>query len=143
MRPRFDDLGETPWLRRRERISLVKNRMPGGSSWTSGRMCRRTRSISSAWPGNYRPALPDCAVVTSDSCSCANWYLRCIKIRRGMMCSLLGGLTSMGAAVPYAIAAKVVHPDRPVIVLVGDGAMQMNNTFCGTIALAAALNTHN
>ena len=33
----------------------------------------------------------------------------------------------MGAAVPYAIAAKFAHPDRPVIALVGDGAMQMNN----------------
>ena len=32
-----------------------------------------------------------------------------------------------GAAVPYAIAAKVAHPDRPVIALVGDGAMRMNN----------------
>jgi pyruvate dehydrogenase (quinone) len=33
----------------------------------------------------------------------------------------------MGAAVPYAIAAKFACPGRPVIVLVGDGAMQMNN----------------
>jgi pyruvate dehydrogenase (quinone) len=33
----------------------------------------------------------------------------------------------MGAAVPYGIAAKFAHPDRPVIALVGDGAMQMNN----------------
>ena len=32
----------------------------------------------------------------------------------------------MGAAVPYAIAAKYANPDRPVIALVGDGAMQMN-----------------
>jgi pyruvate dehydrogenase (quinone) len=31
------------------------------------------------------------------------------------------------AVVPYAIAAKFAHPDRPVIALVGDGAMQMNN----------------
>src|SRR5207248_6852643 len=44
-----------------------------------------------------------------------------------MMCSLSGGLASMGAAVPYAIAAKLAHPDRPVIALVGDGAMQMNS----------------
>lgn len=43
------------------------------------------------------------------------------------MASLSGGLASTGAAVPYAIAAKLAHPDRPVIGLVGDGAMQMNN----------------
>ena len=42
------------------------------------------------------------------------------------MYSLSGGLASMGAAVPYAIAAKFAHPERPVIALVGDGAMQMN-----------------
>ncbi|HEX4377554.1 MAG TPA: thiamine pyrophosphate-requiring protein [Steroidobacteraceae bacterium] len=73
------------------------------------------------------PRLPDHAIVTSDSGSCANWYARDLKIRRGMKCSLSGGLASMGAAVPYAIAAKFAHPDRPVIALVGDGAMQMNN----------------
>ena len=32
----------------------------------------------------------------------------------------------MGPGVPYAIAAKFAHPDRPVFALVGDGAMQMN-----------------
>lgn len=73
------------------------------------------------------PRLPDHAVVTSDSGTCANWFARDVKMRRGMMASLSGGLASMGAAVPYAIAAKIAHPDRPVVALVGDGAMQMNN----------------
>ena len=78
-----------------------------------------------AWELSSR--LPDGAIVTSDSGSCANWYARDVKIRAGMMCSLSGGLASMGAAVPYAIAAKTAHPDRPVVALVGDGALQMNN----------------
>jgi pyruvate dehydrogenase (quinone) len=43
-----------------------------------------------------------------------------------MMASLSGTLATMGAGVPYAIGAKFAHPDRPVIALVGDGAMQMN-----------------
>ena len=73
------------------------------------------------------PQLPDRVIVTSDSGSCANWYARDLMMRRDMMCSLSGSLASMGAAVPYAIAAKFAHPDRPVIALVGDGAMQMNN----------------
>jgi pyruvate dehydrogenase (quinone) len=73
------------------------------------------------------PRLPERAIITSDSGSCANWYARDLKIRRGMMASLSGGLASMGAAVPYAIAAKYAQPDCPVIALVGDGAMQMNN----------------
>jgi pyruvate dehydrogenase (quinone) len=73
------------------------------------------------------PRLPERAIITSDSGSCANWYARDLKIRRGMKCSLSGGLASMGAAVPYAIAAKFAYPERPVFALVGDGAMQMNN----------------
>jgi pyruvate dehydrogenase (quinone) len=35
-------------------------------------------------------------------------------------------MATMGAGVPYAIGAKFAHPDRPVVALVGDGAMQMN-----------------
>lgn len=71
--------------------------------------------------------LPDYSIITSDSGSCANWYARDVKMRRGMMGSLSGGLASMGAAVPYAIAAKFCHPERPVVAMVGDGTMQMNN----------------
>ncbi|AWL99907.1 thiamine pyrophosphate-requiring protein [Bradyrhizobium amphicarpaeae] len=78
-----------------------------------------------AW--ELSPRLPDRAIITSDSGSCANWFARDLKMRRGMIASLSGGLASMGAAVPYALAAKYAHPDRPVIALVGDGAMQMNN----------------
>jgi len=72
------------------------------------------------------PRLPERAILTCDSGSAANWYARDLKIRRGMMASLSGGLATMGPGVPYAIAAKFVHPDRPVIAMVGDGAMQMN-----------------
>jgi len=32
----------------------------------------------------------------------------------------------MGCAVPYALAAKLAYPERPVVALAGDGAMQMN-----------------
>jgi pyruvate dehydrogenase (quinone) len=92
------------------------------------------RAMAAAKPVNpQRPftelstRLPERAILTCDSGSCANWYARDIKVRRGMMCSLSGGLASMGAAVPYAIAAKFAYPDRPVIAMVGDGAMQMNN----------------
>ena len=78
-----------------------------------------------AW--ELSPLLPRDAIVTSDSGSCANWYARDLKVQRGQMYSLSGGLASMGAAVPYAIAAKFAHPERPVVALVGDGAMQMSN----------------
>src|SRR5437763_457298 len=70
--------------------------------------------------------LPDNAILTADSGSAANWYARDLKLRKGMRGSLSGTLATMGCGVPYAIAAKFAHPDRVVIALVGDGAMQMN-----------------
>lgn len=72
------------------------------------------------------PRLPDDAILTSDAGSAANWYARHIKMRGTMRGSLSGTLATMGSGVPYAIGAKFGHPDRPVIALVGDGAMQMN-----------------
>ncbi|MDR6976341.1 pyruvate dehydrogenase (quinone) [Streptomyces sp. 3330] len=72
------------------------------------------------------PLLPSDAIVTSDSGSVANWYARHVMLRPGMRGSLSGTLATMGCGVPYAIGAKFAHPDRPVIALVGDGAMQMN-----------------
>jgi pyruvate dehydrogenase (quinone) len=70
--------------------------------------------------------LPDNCILAGDSGSSANWFARDLKLKRGMMASLSGGLATMGPGVPYAIAAKFAHPNRPVIAFVGDGAMQMN-----------------
>ena len=72
------------------------------------------------------PHLPDNTILCGDCGSHTNWYARDVKIRRGMMGSLSGKLATMGSGVPYAIAAKFAHPDRPVLAMVGDGAMQMN-----------------
>jgi pyruvate dehydrogenase (quinone) len=70
--------------------------------------------------------LPEDAFVTVDCGSATNWYARNIRLRGDMRGSLSGTLATMGCAVPYAIGAKFADPFRPVIALVGDGAMQMN-----------------
>jgi pyruvate dehydrogenase (quinone) len=70
--------------------------------------------------------LPLDAIVCADSGSSANWYARQLKFRGDMRGSLSGNLATMGPGVPYGIGAKFGHPDRPVIVFAGDGAMQMN-----------------
>ncbi len=72
------------------------------------------------------PRLPQDVILTGDSGSVAAWYALHLQLKRGMMASLSGGLATMGSAVPYALAAKLAHPGRPVIALAGDGAMQMN-----------------
>jgi pyruvate dehydrogenase (quinone) len=70
--------------------------------------------------------LPEHAIVTADAGTTANWYGRILRFKPGMMGSLSGGLATMGAAVPYAIAAKFAYPARLPICVTGDGAMQMN-----------------
>ncbi len=77
-----------------------------------------------AW--ELSPRLPENAILSADSGTTANWYGRLIKARGNMLGSLSGNLASMGAAVPYAIAAKFAYPERPVVCFTGDGAMQMN-----------------
>jgi pyruvate dehydrogenase (quinone) len=72
------------------------------------------------------PRLPEGAILTSDAGSSANWFARDLRLRRGMSALLSGSLATMGCGVPYAVGAKFAHPNRPVIALVGDGAMQMN-----------------
>ena len=91
-----------------------------------------TRALQDADPLNPQRVLwelsaqlPDDAIVTCDCGTATAWYARDVRLRRGMLGSLSGNLSTMGPAVPYAIAAKFVHPDRPVVALAGDGAMQM------------------
>jgi pyruvate dehydrogenase (quinone) len=91
-----------------------------------------SRAMTDATPINPQrvfwelsPKLPEDVILTGDSGTVASWYARDLKVRGRMMGSLSGGLATMGSALPYALAAKMAHPARPVIALVGDGAMQM------------------
>jgi len=92
-----------------------------------------SRAMESAEPLNpervfleLSKRVPETAIMTADAGTTANWYGRIVKMKPGMMGSLSGGLATMGAAVPYAIAAKFAHPNRIPICCTGDGAMQMN-----------------
>ena len=120
-----------PMLKRKADRGWVRGIEAGMKDWWE---TLEARALTKAHPVNPQrvvwemsPRLPENAIVTSDSGSCATWYARDYRVKRGQMASLSGGLASMGAAVPYAIGAKFAHPDRPVVALVGDGAMQMNN----------------
>ena len=69
--------------------------------------------------------LPDRCILSADSGSATNWWARQLRIRKGMKAALSGTLATMCPGVPYAFAAKMAYPDRPVIASTGDGAMQM------------------
>jgi pyruvate dehydrogenase (quinone) len=92
-----------------------------------------SRALNAAVPINPQrvfwelsPLLPERCIIAGDSGSSTGWYARDVKLRNGMRASLSGGLATMGSGIPYAIAAKFAYPDRPVLAIVGDGAMQMN-----------------
>ncbi|SMF49005.1 pyruvate dehydrogenase (quinone) [Azospirillum oryzae] len=119
-----------PLLQRKQDRSWREGIEAGVAEWWK---VLEARAMNDATPLNPQrvfwelsPKLPDDVVIACDTGSGTNWYARDIKIRRGMKASLCGGLATMGPGMPYALAAKFAHPDRPVLAIVGDGAMQMN-----------------
>ncbi|MVA77088.1 thiamine pyrophosphate-requiring protein [Auraticoccus sp. F435] len=70
--------------------------------------------------------LPADAQVSVDVGSVVYWYARHLRLPPGVPAHLSSTLASMGSALPYGLAAKLARPERPVVALAGDGAMQMN-----------------
>ena len=71
-----------------------------------------------------RAVLPDDAILTTDAGNFAGWAGRGFRFRRpGTFVGPTSG--AMGYAIPAAIAAALVHRDRPVVAVVGDGGMGM------------------
>ncbi|MHC3475365.1 thiamine pyrophosphate-binding protein [Streptomyces sp. 7R007] len=68
--------------------------------------------------------LPDRAVVIPDAGTALDWWTRHLELRTGMRSSLSAALALPGASVPYAVAARLALPERAVVALVGDGALQ-------------------
>ncbi|ASK35734.1 thiamine pyrophosphate-requiring protein [Alcanivorax sp. N3-2A] len=71
------------------------------------------------------PRLPEGVRLAADVGTATDWYSRFLKVGGHAIGSTSGGHASMGNGIPYALAAKFAAPDKPVIALVGDGAMQM------------------
>jgi pyruvate dehydrogenase (quinone)/pyruvate oxidase len=69
--------------------------------------------------------LPANAIVTTDSGSNTGLCAQHIDIREGMQFAVSGNLASMGCGLPYAIAAAIAFPNRPVFAFVGDGGLTM------------------
>lgn len=71
-----------------------------------------------------RALLPDDAIVTTDAGSFGTWAARGFRFRRpGTFLGSTSG--AMGYGLPAAIAAGLVHRDRHVAALVGDGGLGM------------------
>ncbi|MFL5675954.1 MAG: thiamine pyrophosphate-binding protein [Chloroflexota bacterium] len=71
-----------------------------------------------------RRVLPDDAILATDAGNFASWVGRGFRFRRpGTFLGPTSG--AMGYGLPAAIAAALVHRDRPVVALVGDGGLGM------------------
>lgn len=69
--------------------------------------------------------LPEGSAIALDVGSVVYWYARQLILPAGASAHVSGTLASMGCGVPYGFAAKCSDPSRPVLVLAGDGGMQM------------------
>ena len=55
------------------------------------------------------------------------WMARMFRCEYPNTCLISNGFASMGIAVPGAIAARMVHPDRNVVAVTGDAGFLMNS----------------
>jgi pyruvate dehydrogenase (quinone) len=134
--PLVGDAGETL----RALLPRLREREPGGrwrgeveAAVRGWHRIRDERAAGAASPLNPQAVvrelsehLPADAQVAVDVGSVVYWYARFLTLPPGVPAHLSSTLASMGCGMPYGISAKLADPARPVIVLAGDGAMQMN-----------------
>lgn len=87
-----------------------------------------------AWPITPQRAIVDLRralapedIVVSDVGAHKIWVARLYQAYEPNTVIISNGFASMGIAVPGAIAAKLVHPERKVVALTGDGGFLMNS----------------
>jgi acetolactate synthase I/II/III large subunit len=83
--------------------------------------------------GELMRNLPDNAIVTCDAGENRIMMTHFYQTKRAGGFLQAAGSGPMGFAIPAALAAKLVHPDRPVVAVCGDGgfAMTMNGLMTG------------
>lgn len=76
---------------------------------------------------DVREAIPDDAILSLDNGMYKIWFARNYRAYKPNTVLLDNALATMGAGLPGAIAAKMVHPDRKVLAICGDGGFMMNS----------------
>ncbi len=74
-----------------------------------------------------RKLMPSNGIIALDNGMYKIWFARNYKAHMTNTVLLDNALATMGAGLPSAIAAKLVHPDRPVMAICGDGGFMMNS----------------
>ena len=55
------------------------------------------------------------------------WIARMYQAEAPNTCIISNGFASMGIALPGAVAAKLVYPERNIVAVTGDGGFMMNS----------------
>ena len=76
---------------------------------------------------DVREAVPEDGIVCLDNGMYKIWFARNYRTHVANTLLLDNALATMGAGLPSAIAAKLVHPDRAVMAVCGDGGFMMNS----------------
>lgn len=86
-----------------------------------------------SFPIKPQKALIDCRkvmgeddIVISDVGANKVWIARHYNCYKPNTCLISNGFATMGIAVPGAIAAKLVHPDKKILAITGDAGFMMN-----------------
>lgn len=74
-----------------------------------------------------RKIMPEDGILTLDNGMYKIWFARNYPATKPNTVLLDNALATMGAGLPSGMAAKMVHPDRRVIAIVGDGGFMMNS----------------
>jgi len=118
-----------PLLKRNENRAFLEKAQSGMREWRELMVKRGTdpsvpmKADVIAYEIGKR--LPANAIVTSDSGTNTTYWARQIPVKQGQMHSCSGNLATMACGFPYAIAAQIAYPDRPVLAFVGDGGFTM------------------
>jgi acetolactate synthase-1/2/3 large subunit len=76
---------------------------------------------------DLRRALQDEDIVISDVGAHKVWLARLFPCYQPNTCIISNGFAAMGIALPGAVAAKLVYPNRRVVAVTGDGGFLMNS----------------
>jgi acetolactate synthase-1/2/3 large subunit len=76
---------------------------------------------------DVRSIMPDDGIIALDNGIYKIWFARNYPAHFPNTVLLDNALASMGAGLPSAMMAKIVHPDRKVMAICGDGGFMMNS----------------
>ncbi|RFF30790.1 acetolactate synthase large subunit [Wenzhouxiangella sediminis] len=74
-----------------------------------------------------RHVMPDDGILALDNGLYKVWFARNYQARKPNTVLLDNALATMGAGLPAAIGARLVHPDRKIMAVCGDGGFMMNS----------------